>query len=159
MDFPVVMYGCEGWSIKKALCQRIDAFELYCWRRFLRPLDCKEIHPANPKGNQSWLFIGRIDAEAETLILWPPDVKNWLLWKDWMLGKMKAGGEGDDRGWDGWLVSLTQWTWIWVNSMSWWWTGRPGLLQSMGSQRVGHNWVTELKWISPWRITSCFLIL
>ena len=126
---------------------------------FESPLDCNEIQPANPKGNQSWLFIGRIDAEAETLILWPPDVKNWLIWKDRMLGKMKAGGEGDDRGWDGWLVSLTQWTWIWVNSMSWWWTGRPGLLQSMGSQRVGHNWVTELKWISPWRITSCFLIL
>ena len=113
-------------------------------KTFESPLDCKEIQPAHPKGNQSWIFIGRIDAEAETLILWPPDVKNWLIWKDRMLGKMKAGGEGDDRGWDGWLVSLTQWTRIWVNSRSWWWTGRLGVLQSMGSQRVGHDWVTEL---------------
>ena len=111
------------------------------------PLDCKEIQPIHPKGNQSWMFIGRTDAEAETPILWPPDVKSWLIWKDpdnWE--RLKAGGEGDDRRWDGLMASWTQWTWVWVNSRNWWWTGRPGVLQSMGSQRVGHNWVTELNW-------------
>ena len=111
------------------------------------PLDCKEIRPVHPKGNQSWIFIGRTDAEAETSILWPPDEKNWFIWKDPDAGKdWRAGGEGDERGWDGCMASLTQWTWVWVNSRSWWRTGRPGVLQSMGSQRVGHNWVTELNW-------------
>ena len=76
MVFPVVMYGCESWTIKKAECQRIDAFELWCWRTLESPLDCKEIQPVYPKGNQSWKFIGRTDAEAETPILWPPDTKN-----------------------------------------------------------------------------------
>ena len=77
MVFPVVMYGCESWTIKKAECQNIDAFELWCWRRLLRvPWTGKEIQPVHPKGDQSWVFIGRTDAEAETPILWPPDVKN-----------------------------------------------------------------------------------
>ena len=76
MVFPVVMYGCENWTIKKAERQRIDAFELWCWRRLLEsPLNCK-IQPAHPKGDQSWMFIGRTDVEAETPILWPPDVKS-----------------------------------------------------------------------------------
>ena len=82
MVFPVV-YGSESWTIKKAECRRIDAFELWCWRRLLRvPLDYKEIQPVHPKGNQSWIFIGRTDVEAETPILWPPDAKNWFIWKD-----------------------------------------------------------------------------
>ena len=85
--FPVVMYGCESWTIKKAKRWRIDAFELYCWRKLLSPLDGKEIKPVNPKGNESWIFIGRTDAEAETPILWPPDVKNRLIWKDPDAGK------------------------------------------------------------------------
>ena len=76
MVFPVVMYGCESWTIKKAECQRIDAFELWCWRRLKSPLDCKEIQPVQPKGNQSWVFIGKTDFEAETPIFWPPDVKS-----------------------------------------------------------------------------------
>ena len=87
MVFPVVMYRYESWAIKKAECWRIDAFELWCWRRLLRTLDCKEIQPVHPKGNQSWIFIGRTDAEAETPILWPPDVKSWLTWKDPNAGK------------------------------------------------------------------------
>ena len=98
------------------------------------PLDCKEIQPVNPKGNQSWIFIGRTDPEAETPILWPPNVKSWLIGKDpdgWE--KLQAGGEGDYRGWDDWVASPTQWTWVWVNSGSWWWTKRPGVLQSRGS--------------------------
>ena len=76
MVFPVVMYGCESWTVKKAEHQRIDAFELWCWRRLASPLDCKEIQPVHPKGDQSWEFIGRTDVEAETPILWPPDAKS-----------------------------------------------------------------------------------
>ena len=87
MAFPVVMYGCESWTIKKAEHWRIHAFELWCWRRFKSPLDCKQIQPVNPKGNQSWIFIGRADAEAETPILWPPNAKNWFIWKDPDAGK------------------------------------------------------------------------
>ena len=87
MVFPVVMYGCESWTIKKAECQRIDTFDLWCWRRLQSPLDCKEIKPVHPKGNQSWIFIGRTDAEAEASTLWPPDVKNWLIGKDPVAGR------------------------------------------------------------------------
>ena len=83
------------------------------------PLDSKEIQPVYPKGNQSWIFIGRTDAEAETLVLWPGDARTDLFEKTLMLGKIEGGGEGDDRGWDGWMASLTQWTWIWVSSRSW----------------------------------------
>ena len=97
-------------------------------------LDCKEIQPVHPKGDQSWVFIGRTDAEAETTILWPPDAKNWHLKRPWCWERMKAGGEGDYRGWDCWMASLTQWTWVWVKSGSWWWTGRSGMPQFMGSQ-------------------------
>ena len=101
----------------------------------------------NPKGNQSWIFIGRTDADAEPPILWPPDAKNWLTRKEpWCWERLKAGGEGDDRGWDGWMASPILWTWVWVNSGSWWWTGKPGVLQSMRSQRIGHDWATELNW-------------
>jgi len=104
MVFPVVMYGCESWTIKKAKCQRIDVFELWCWRRLESPLDCKEIQPVHPKGNQSWMFIGRTDAEAEAPILWPPDAKNWLLGKDPDAGRdwgkeQKGTTEGEMVGW------------------------------------------------------------
>ena len=95
------------------------------------------------------MFIGRTDVEAETPILWPPDAKSWLICKGKCWERLRVGGEGDGRGWDGWMALLTQWTWVWVNSGSWWWTGRPGMLQSMGSQRVAHNWATELNWPSP----------
>ena len=104
------------------------------------PLDCKEIQPANPKGNLSWIFIGRTDAEAEAPMLWPPDTKNRLIWKDpdaekdWRQ-KEKGMTEDEVVGW---------WTWVWASSKSWWWTGKPGVLQSMGSQRVGQDWATEL---------------
>ena len=83
----MVMYGCKRWTIKKAEHQRIDAFGLWCWRRLDSPLDCKEIQPVHPKGDQSWVFIGRTDFEAETLVLWPPDAKSWLIWKDPDAGK------------------------------------------------------------------------
>jgi len=91
------------------------------------------------------MFIGRTDVEAETPILRPSDVKSWLIWKDPDDGKDWRQEKGT-TGWDGWMESPTQWTWVWVNSGSWWWTGRPGVLQSMGLQRIGHNWVAELSW-------------
>ena len=108
------------------------------------PLDCKEIKPVNPKGNQSWIFIGRTDVEAETPILWPHDVKKWLIGKDWgrCWERLKAEEEGDDIGWDGGMASPTQWTWVWARSIRWWRTGKPSMMQSMGLQ-TGHNWVTE----------------
>ena len=111
------------------------------------PLDSKEIQPVlDPKGNQSWIFIGKTDAEAETPILWPSDVKNRLNGKDPDAGKrLKARGEGDDRGWNGWMASLTWWTWVWVNSRSWWWTEKPGVLLSMGSQ--SQTWLSD--WTEP----------
>ena len=109
------------------------------------PLDCKEIQLVHPKGDQSWVFIGRTDVEAETPILWPHDATH--LKRPWCRERLRAGGEGDDRGWDGWMALLTQWTWVWVDSRSWFWTGRPGMLPFMGSQRVGHDWATELNWI------------
>ena len=111
----VQMWGLdqkEGWVPKNwcfwmvVLEKTLDSF-----------LDSKEIQPVHSKGNQSWMFMGRTDAEAEAPILRPPDVKNWLLWKrPWCWERLKAGGEGDDRGWDGWMASPTQWTWVWVNS-------------------------------------------
>ena len=113
--FPVVMHRCESWTIKKTECRRIDAFELQCWRRLDSSLDCKEINPSNPKGNQPWIFTGRIDAEAEAPILWLPDVKNWLKGKDWSLERLRAGGERGNREWEGWMASPTQLTWVWAN--------------------------------------------
>ena len=126
------------------------------------PLDCKEIQPAHPKGNQSWIFIGRTDAEAEALILWSPDVKNGLIWKDPDAGKDWRQEEKGMTGWDGWMASPTWWTWVWASSGSWWWAGKPGVLQSMGSQRVRHDWATELKWkisLTSWEgiLFACLL--
>ena len=119
-------------------------------KTFESPLDCKEIQPVHPKQDQSWVFIGRTDVEAETPILWPPDAMGWLIWKDSDTGKdwgqEEKGTSHQMMRWDGWMASLTQWTWVWVDSRSWWWTGRPGVLQSMGSQRVRHDWAIELNW-------------
>ena len=151
MVFPVVMYGCESWTVKKAEL----SWENWCfWTVVLEktlesPLDYKEIKPVHPKGNKSWMFFGRTDVEAETntLATWCEELTH--LKRPWWWESLKARGEGDDRGWDGWMASPTQWTRVWVNSGSWWWTGRPGVLQSMGSKRAGHNWATELNWTSP----------
>ena len=100
MVFPLVMYRCESWTKMKAEHQRIDAFEWWYWKTLESPLDSKRIQPVHPKGNQPWMFIGSTDAEAEAPILWPPDAKSWLIEKTLMLGKLKAKGEGDGRGWD-----------------------------------------------------------
>ena len=110
------------------------------------PLDCNEIKPVTPKGNQPWIFIGRTDVEAEPPILWPPDAKNWLTGKDLDAGKDWRWEEKGMTEWDGSMTSPTLWTWVSLNSRSWWWTGRPGMLQYMGSQRVRHDWATELNW-------------
>ena len=112
------------------------------------PLDCKEIQSVHPKGNQSWIFIGRTDAEAETpntLATWCKELTHWK--KSWCWERLRAG-EGEDRGWDGWMASPIQWTWVWVDSRSWCWTGRSVMLRFMGSQRVRHERVTELNWKS-----------
>ena len=118
------------------------------------PLDSKEIKPVNSKGNKPWIVTGRTNAEAEAPTLWLSDAKNWLRWKrPWFWERLKAGEEGDDKGWDGWMASPTQWMWVWASSESCWWTRKPGVLQSMGSQRVRHDWATELNWKGSW---DCF---
>ena len=148
MVFPVVVYGCESWTVKKAECRRIGAFELWCWRRLLRvPWTARRFQPVHPKADQSWVFIGRTDAEAETQNTLATSCKELTHWKrPWCWEGLGAGGEGDDRGWDGWMASPTRWTCVWVNSGSLWWTGRPGVLRLMGLQRVRHDWATELNW-------------
>ena len=150
MVFPVVMYGCESWTVKKAECRRIDAFKLWCWRRLLRvPWTAR-------RSNQSILkeISPGTALEGMMLKLQLQDFGHLMrsvdsLEKTLMLGRLGAGGEGDDRGWDGWMASLTWWTRLWVNSGSWWWTGRPGVLRFMGLQRVKHDWATELLRV-PW---------
>ena len=108
----------EGWALKN-WCFWIVVLE----KTLESLLDCKEIQLVHPKGDQSWVFFGRNDAKAETPVLWPPLAKSWLTGKDLWWEGLRAG-EWDDRGWDGWMASLTRWTWVWVNSGSWWWTGR-----------------------------------
>ena len=105
-------------------------------------LDCKEVKPVNHKGNQSWTFIGKTcwNWNSNTLATWCEELTRWK--RPWYWGRLKAGGEGDNRGWDGWIASLTWWTWVWVSTRSWWWTG-DGMLQSMGSQK---SWT----WLSDW---------
>ena len=108
------------------------------------PLDCKKIQPVHPKGDQSWVFTGRTDADwnSTTLATSCEELTHWK--RPWCWEGLGAGGEGNDRGWDAWMASPTRWTWVWVNSGSWWWTGKPGVLRFMGLQRVGHDWATEL---------------
>ena len=102
--------------------------------------------PVNPKGNQSWIFVGGIDAEAEAPILWPPDVKSQLIGENSCWERLKAGGEEGGRGWDGWMASPTQWTWVWENSGSWWWTGKPGMLACMPWGRKELDMTEQLNW-------------
>ena len=139
--FPVVLYGYERWTIKKAEYQRNGAFELWWWRRFLRILWIAR------RSNQSILKEISPEYSLEGLML-KLQYFGHLMWRTdserpWCWERLKAGGEGDDRGWDGWMASLTWWTWIWASSGRWWWTGNLGVLQSLGWQRVKHNWITE----------------
>ena len=157
MVFLVVMYGCESWNIKKAKCQRIDAFELWCWRTLESPLDCKEIQPVNPKGNQSWIFIGRTDAEAEAPILWPPDVKNRLIGKDPVAGKdwRKEKGRTEDEmvGWHHQLNGHEFEQALGVGD------GQGSLMCcSPRSLRVWHDWVNWKNWVDVTVIYLCLCL-
>ena len=172
MVFPVVMYGCESWTIKKTKCWRIDAFELRCWRRLLRAPSTarrsnqsivKEIsHEYSLEGLMLKLklqYFGHLMQRTNSL-------EKILMWE-----RLKAGGEGDNRGWDSCMASPTQWSWVWASFRSWWWTGKPGMLQSMGSQRVRHdkglNWielisnlashVLQMKKSLPFTVKICYL--
>ena len=145
--FPVVMDRCESWTIMKAKCQRIDVFELWCWRRLLRvPWTAR-------RSNQSILKEINTEYSLEGLMLKLKlqyfghlIQRTDSLEKTQMLGKVEGRRKGDDKGWDGLMASPTRWTWVWGSSRSWWWTEKPGVLQSMGSQRVGHDLATELNW-------------
>ena len=143
----VDIYGCESRTMKKAECRRIDTFEVWCWRRLLRVLWTAR------RSNQSILKVISPGCSLEGLMLkLKLQYFGHLMRRDdssektVMLGGTRGRGEGDDRGWDGWMASPSRWTWVWVKSGSWWWTGRPGVLRFMGSQRVGHDWATELNW-------------
>ena len=145
--FPVVMYGCESWAVKKAERWRIDAFELWCWKWLLR------VPWTAQKSNQSILRKSILNIHwkdwcwswnPNTLATWFKELTHWK--RPWCWERLKAGREGGDRGLDGWMASLTQWTWDWASYRSWWWTGRPGVLQSTGSQRVRQDWATEQRW-------------
>ena len=139
--------------VPKLSTKKIDTFELWCWRRLLRvPWTAR-------RSNQSILkYTSPFWRRSVLGVLWKEWCWSWnsntfttsweelTYWKILMLGGIGAGGEGDDRGWDGWMTSPTRWTWVWVNSGRWWWTGRPGVLQFMGLQRVGHDRATELNW-------------
>ena len=128
-------------SIKKAEHQRTDAFELWCWRRLLRvPWTVRRSNQSILKKISPEYSLEGLMLKLKLLILWP--------WKSpWCWKRLKAGGEGDNTGWDGWMASPAWWTWVWASSGSWWWTGKPGVLQSVGSHKVRHEWVTELNWI------------
>ena len=140
MLFPVVMYGYESWIIKKTELLRIDTFELWCWKRLLRiPWPARRSNQSilkeiSPEYSLEGLML-KLKVQSFSHLMWRTDSLEKALRE-----RLKVGGEGDDRGWDGWMASPTQWIWVWISSRSWWWTGKPGVLQSMGSQRVRHNW-------------------
>ena len=148
MVFPVVIYGCESWTINKAEHRSWCFCTVVLEKTLESLLDYKKSKPVHPKGNQSWIFIGRTDVEAESLTFGHLMRITDPLEKPRCWERLKAVGKGDDRGWDGWTASPTQWTWVWVNSGSCWWAGRPGVPQSMGSQKIGRDWATELNWMS-----------
>ena len=150
MVFPVVMYGCESWTTKKAEHWRTDAFGVWCWRRLLRvPWTAR-------RSNQSTLKEISPEYSLEGLMLrLKLQYFGYLMQrtdsfeKTLMLGKSEGVRRRGWQKWDGWIASLTRWTWVWASSRSWWWTEKPGMLQSMGSQRVKHDWMTELNWTEP----------
>ena len=131
-------WGMKTWCFWTVVLEKTLESSLYC----------KEIQPVHPKGDHFWVFIGRTDVKAET----PSTLATWCeelthLKRPWCWERLMAGGEGEDRGWDDWMASPTQWTWVWVDSGGWWWTGRPGVLRFMGLQRLGHDWAIELNWL------------
>ena len=149
MILPVVMYGCESSTINKTERRSIDAFELWCWRRLLRlPWTARRSNQSTLKEISPEYSLEELMLKLNTSATWWEEMNHWK--RTWRWERFRVGGEGDDRCWDGWMASPTWWTWVSVNSRWQWRTGKPGMLPSMGSQRVGHNWVTELNWISTW---------
>ena len=150
MVFPMVMYGCESWTIKKTEHRKIDAFELAVWEDSWESLGWQG-DPTSPSKRKSVLNIHWKDWcwswNYSTLATWCKELTHWK--RPWCWERLKAGERGD-RGWDDWMTSPTQWTWVWVCSRSWWWTGKPGMVQSMGSQRVRPDWATELIYKTRW---------
>ena len=152
MVFPIVMYGYESWTIKKAEGWRIDAFGLWCWKRLFRvPWTARRVYLSIWKEISPEYSLERpmLKLKLQSFATWCEEPTHWK--RPWCWERLKVGGEGDDRGWDDWMASPTQWTWVWVNSGSWWWTGKPSVLKSMESQRVEHDWATEL---TDWRDTN-----
>ena len=146
MVFPVVTYGCESWTIKKTECQRIDAFELWCWRRLLRvPWIARRANQSIlTKLSPEYSLEGLMQSwNSNTLATWCEELTR--LKRPWFWERLKVGGEGDDKGWDDKMASRTWWTRVWISSGSWW-TGRPGVLQPVGLQRARHDWATALNW-------------
>ena len=143
-------YGCESWTVKKAECRRIDVFELWCWRRPLRvPWTARRSVLGVHWKDWCWSW------NSSTLATWCKELTH--LKRPWCWEGLGAGGGGDDRGWDGWMASLTWWTWVWVNSGSWWWAGRPGVLRFTGSQsRTRLSDWTELNWTDVITIVETF---
>ena len=147
MVFPVVMYGCESWAIKKAEWCKIDAFELWCWKRLLRvPWTARRSNQSILKKISPGCSLDGLMLKLKLQYLATLCEELTHLKRPWCWEGLGAGGAGDDRGWDGWMASPTQWAWVWVKSGSWLWTWRPGVLQFMGLQKVGHDWATELNW-------------
>ena len=127
-------------------------------KTLVSPFDCKDIQPVHSKEDQSWMFIWRTDAEAETPVLWPPHAKSWYIGEDPDAGRDSGQEEKGTTGWNGWMASPIRWTWVWGHSGSWWWTGRPGMLQFTGWQRVGHNWTSQLNWLNSIKLQGTELI-
>ena len=146
MVFPVVMYGCESWTIKKAECGRIDDFELWCWRRLLRvPWTARRSNQSILKEISPQCSLEGLMLKLKLQYFGPRCEELTHLKRPWCWERLKAGGEGDDRGWDGWMASPSQWTWVCANSRTWWRTRKPGVLQSMGIAK-GCTYMTEQNW-------------
>ena len=157
MVFPVVMYGCESWTIKKAKPQRNGAFDCSVGEDSWESLGLQG-DPTSPFWRKFVLNIHWKDWcwswNSKTLVTWCEKLTHRK--RPWCWERLKAGGEGDNRGGDGWMASPTLWTWVWVSSRSWWWTGKPGMLQSMGSQSVRQDWVTELRFKDAYNLYSFY---
>ena len=136
------VYVYESWTIKKAELWRIDAFELWCWRRLESLLDCKEIKSVNCKWNQSWIFVGRTDAEVEAPMFWPPDWKSWLIIKYPDAEKIEGSRRRGQWRMRYCMASLTHWTWVWASSGRWWRTGKAGFCSPWGHKELDMT-VTE----------------
>ena len=153
MQLPYLLVYCHVWTwefdYKESWAQKNWCFWTVVLEKTLEShLDCKEIQPVHPKGDhwKDWCWSWN----SNTLATWCENLTH--LKRPWCWERLRAGGEGNNGRWDGWMASPTQWTWVWVNSGNWWWTGRPGVLQFMGSQRIRHDWATEMNW---WGLEPC----